>query len=51
MMKPGTLAAVLCAYAGKQKVTLQAELQGETQAIFAAADLQRVHLADGAEPN
>jgi hypothetical protein len=35
-----------------KKVTLQAELQGETQAIFALRpDLRRVHLADGAEPN
>lgn len=35
-----------------KKVTLQAQLQGETQALFALRpDLRRVHLADGAEPN
>lgn len=35
-----------------KKVTLQAQLQGELQALHALRpDLRRVHLADGAEPN
>ena len=35
-----------------KKVTLQAQLQGELQALVALRpDLRRVHLADGAEPN
>ena len=35
-----------------KKVTLQAQMQGEIQAVFALRpDLCRVHLADGAEPN
>lgn len=35
-----------------RKVTLQAQIQAETQAIFAMRpELRRVHLADGAEPN
>lgn len=35
-----------------KKVTLQAQLQGEAQAMLALRpELRRVHLADGAEPN
>ena len=35
-----------------KKITLQAQLQGEAQALFATRpDLRRVHLADGAEGN
>ena len=36
----------------RKKITLQAQLQGEAQALFATQpDLRRVHLADGAEGN
>ncbi len=36
----------------RKKFTLQAQLQGEAQALFATQpDLRRVHLADGAEGN